>query len=237
MSKKILIVDDDPNIREVIRFALDKAGMITILAKEGQEAIEQFQKQSPNLIILDINMPEMDGLEVCRELRKSSDIPIIFLSSREDEIDRVLGLEIGGDDYITKPFSPRELVARVNVILKRIRRPSSVDNSNNKPLAFGLISIDINGHQVHWNKKPVTLTATEFALLRAFLETPNKVFSRDELIDNAYTDNLNVSDRTIDSHIRRVRNKFADLGCDAVIDTVHGVGYKLGEVSEEKPTN
>jgi two-component system OmpR family response regulator len=237
MSKNILIVDDDPNIREVIRFALDKAGMVAILAKDGREAIELFRKHSPNLMVLDINMPEMDGLEVCRELRKSSDIPIIFLSSREDEIDRVLGLEIGGDDYVTKPFSPRELVARVNVVLKRVQGLSPKENSTINPLLSGLISMDINGHQVHWNNKPITLTATEFALLRAFLETPGKVFSRDDLIDNAYTDNLNVSDRTIDSHIRRVRSKFADLGCEAVIDTVHGVGYKLGKVSEEKPTN
>ncbi|MGV7220553.1 MAG: response regulator [Nitrospinales bacterium] len=233
MSKKILIVDDDTNIREVIRFALDKAGMVAILAKDGREAIQLFQQHSPNLIVLDINMPEMDGLEVCRVLRKSSDIPIIFLSSRDDEIDRILGLEIGGDDYITKPFSPRELIARVNVVLKRIHNPRSNDNSN-KPLASGLLSMDIVGHLVQWNNKTIALTATEFALLRAFLEAPGKVFSRDDLIDNAYTDNLNVSDRTIDSHIRRVRSKFADLGCEAVIDTVHGVGYKLGDVGGEK---
>jgi two-component system OmpR family response regulator len=234
MSKKILIVDDDPNIREVIRFALDKSGMEAVLAKNGQEAIQLFQQHSPNLIVLDINMPEMDGLEVCRELRKSADIPIIFLSSRDDEIDRILGLEIGGDDYITKPFSPRELIARVNVVLKRLNRTRSHEISDEKPLVSGLISMNIIGHQVKWNKNPVTLTATEFAILRAFLEAPGKVFSRDDLIDNAYTDNLNVSDRTIDSHIRRVRSKFADLGCEAVIDTVHGVGYKLGEIGGEK---
>jgi two-component system OmpR family response regulator len=234
MGNKILIVDDDPNIREVIRFALDKAGMTAVIAKDGREAIELYQKHLPNLIVLDINMPEMDGLEVCRVLRKSSDVPIIFLSSRDDEIDRILGLEIGGDDYITKPFSPRELIARVNVVLKRFNRPLSNENSNDRPLESGLISMDIIGHEVQWKKTPVTLTATEFLLLRAFLEAPGRVFSRNDLIDNAYTDNLNVSDRTIDSHIRRVRSKFANLGCESVIDTVHGVGYKLGEVGEEK---
>ena len=234
MSKKILVVDDDPHIREVIRFALVKAGMEAFLAKDGQEALDSFAKLAPNLVVLDINMPEMDGLEVCRELRKTSGIPIIFLSSRDEEIDRVLGLEIGGDDYVTKPFSPRELVARVNVVLKRIQPQTSAAALPDKTLSSGLVSMDVSGHQAYWKTIAVSLTATEFALLRPFLEMPGKVFSRDELIDRAYAHSLNVSDRTIDSHIRRVRSKFNDAGCAAVIATVHGVGYKLGEVGEEK---
>lgn len=234
MSRKILIVDDDPHIREVIRFALVKAGMEALAAKDGREALDAFKKFAPHLIVLDINMPEMDGLEVCRELRRTSDVPIIFLSSRDDEIDRVLGLEIGGDDYVTKPFSPRELVARVNVVLKRVQRQSASGSSPDNILSSGLVSMDVTGHQAFWDEKPAALTATEFALLRAFLKTPGKVFSRNELIDSAYSDNLNVSDRTIDSHIRRVRNKFAELGCETVIETVHGVGYKLGAVGNEK---
>lgn len=234
MSKKILVVDDDPHIREVIQFALEKAGMEALQARNGREALSMFKKNQPHLIVLDITMPEMDGLEVCRELRKKSDIPILFLSSRDEEIDKVLGLEIGGDDYVTKPFSPRELVARVKAILKRATRPDISNNLNNKTITRGRVKMDIEGHQVYWGEKKVSLTATEFSLLRSFLETPGKVFSRDDLMESVYTDNLNVSDRTIDSHIRRVRNSFSEVGRQTIIETVHGVGYKLGEVGEGK---
>ena len=234
MSKKILVVDDDPHIREVIQFALEKAGMEALHARDGREALDRVDQDPPDLVILDINMPEMDGLEVCKELRKTSDIPVLFLSSRDDEIDRVLGLEIGGDDYVTKPFSPRELVARVNVILKRANRQNVSRGGREGQLRHGWLTMDVEGHQIFWKGKRVVLTATEFSLLRVFLATPGKVFSRNDLMENVYADNLNVSDRTIDSHIRRVRHKFADLGRQTVIETVHGVGYKLGEVGEEK---
>ncbi len=140
---KILVVDDDPHIREVISFALDKANMAVMLANDGKQALESFTKSPVDLIILDINMPEMDGLECCREIRKTSEVPILFLSSRDDEIDRILGLEIGGDDYVTKPFSPRELVARVNVILKRTLLSASVSKENSAvKLSHGRLQLD-----------------------------------------------------------------------------------------------
>lgn len=226
MAGHILIVDDDSHIREVISFALEKAGMKTDAARNGAEALEAFNKTGADLIVLDINMPELDGLDVCRELRKTSDVPILFLSSRDDEIDRILGLEIGGDDYVTKPFSPRELVARVNVILKRARNSPS-EESTGAPLRHGRLTLDPLGHQITWDTTPVPLTATEFSILHGFLRRPGRVFNRDAVISNAYGVNIHVSDRTIDSHIRHIRSKFRELGCEALIETVHGVGYKL----------
>jgi len=227
MAKQILVVDDDPHIREVMQFALEKAGLEVIEAGDGQKALALFKKNAPVLIVLDITMPEMDGLAVCREIRKSSDVPILFLSSRTDEVDRVVGLEIGGDDYVSKPFSPRELVARVQAILKRTGARQSPAGEV-KELAHGAARVDVYGHGAYWKDKPVALTATEFAILKALLQEPQRVFSRDRLMDAAYDDQVSVSDRTIDSHMRNLRAKYAKAGCKDLVETVHGVGYKLG---------
>lgn len=226
MSKHILVADDDAHIRDVISFALEKAGMRVTLAEDGRLALEQFHAQTVDLIVLDINMPEFDGLEVCRGIRKSSDVPILFLSSRDDEIDRILGLEIGGDDYVTKPFSPRELVARINVILKRVQasfKPALTESG----LQHGKLHLQPEQHLVSWDSQVISLTATEFAMLQLFMRQPNRVFSRDSIMQSAYNNNVYVSDRTIDSHIRHIRQKLSDVGCEAAIETVHGVGYKL----------
>lgn len=224
MTKHILVADDDPHILEIISFALGKAGMRVTLAQDGRQALEAFTAQTPDLMVLDINMPEMDGLEVCRVIRRTSDVPILFLSSRDDEIDRVLGLEIGGDDYVTKPFSPRELVARVGVILKR-----SMGKAAPEPavLRHGPLEVCPARHAVTWDTRPVRLTATEFAILEMLIRQPGRVFSRDTIMDAAYGHEAVVSDRTIDSHIRHIRRKFADAGCPALIETLHGVGYTL----------
>jgi len=227
MAKQILVVDDDPHIREVMQFALEKAGLEVIEAGDGQKALALFKKNAPVLIVLDITMPEMDGLAVCREIRKSSDVPILFLSSRTDEVDRVVGLEIGGDDYVSKPFSPRELVARVQAILKRTGARQSPAGEV-KELAHGAARVDVYGHGAYWKDKPVALTATEFAILKALLQEPQRVFSRDRLMDAAYDGQVSVSDRTIDSHMRNLRAKYAKAGCKDLVETVHGVGYKLG---------
>ncbi len=225
---KILVVDDDPHIREVISFALEKANMSVTLANDGKQALESYTQSPVDLIVLDINMPEMDGLECCREIRKTSEVPILFLSSRDDEIDRILGLEIGGDDYVTKPFSPRELVARVNVILKRTQSSGggNADDTDIK-FSYGRLQLDTEQHIVWWDEKEVALTATEFAMLLQLLKQPKRVFSRDVIMDGAYQYNIHVSDRTIDSHIRHIRQKFTEVGCEAIIETQHGVGYKL----------
>jgi len=225
MNKHILVADDDLHIREVISFALEKAGMQITLAEDGRQALEHFRVHSIDLIVLDINMPEFDGLEVCREIRKTSDIPILFLSSRDDEIDRILGLEIGGDDYVTKPFSPRELVARINVILKRTLTATKSEPATIS-LQHGKLTIYPEQHTATWNSVAINLTATEFAMLLLFVRKPQRVFSRDHIMNGAYN-NIYISDRTIDSHIRHIRQKFAEAGCESLIETVHGVGYKL----------
>lgn len=227
MTHRILIVDDDLHIREVIRVALRKAGMTVFEARDGKEALTRFAGDRPDLIILDIGMPEFDGLDVCREVRKSSDVPILFLSARDDEIDRVLGLEIGGDDYVTKPFSPRELIARVNVILRRTTKRAS-DAKATAALSQGGLLVDPEQHVAAFAGAPLRLTAIEFGILRAFLTRPTVVFSREQIMNAAYQLNIQVSDRTIDSHIRNIRAKLAALNCDNVIETIHGVGFKLG---------
>jgi len=227
-QKHILVVDDDPHIRDVIQFALEKAAMSVTLADDGNQALIYFKQASFDLIVLDINMPEMDGLECCREIRKFSEIPILFLSSRDDEIDRILGLEIGGDDYVTKPFSPRELVARINAILKRTQRSQlPTETCSDTQLTKGKLVLDEEQHAIWWNGRSISLTATEFSMMVQLLKQPKRVFSRDQIMDGAYQNNVFVSDRTIDSHIRHIRKKFADVGCESVIETQHGVGYRL----------
>lgn len=230
----VLAADDDPHIREVLRFALENAGFGVTLAKNGKEALKMSLEQKPHLIILDIIMPEINGMDVCREIRKELETPVIFLTSKDDEIDRIVGLEIGADDYITKPFSPRELIARVRAILRRapLQSLSSVKTEQSEVakrlLEHGALSMDLDLFKAYWKTREVSLTRTEFALLKTMLNHPGKVFSRDQLMDRAYPEGEIVSDRTIDSHVRRVRRKFAAFGGDPV-ETVHGLGYRLGD--------
>ena len=228
MAHRILIVDDEGHIREVIRVALKKAGMDVVEARDGKEALARFAAGRPDLIVLDIGMPEFDGLDVCREIRKTSDVPILFLSARDEEIDRILGLEIGGDDYVTKPFSPRELVARVNVILRRLSPRNGEAKAGPGALSQGGLLIDPEQHVASFAGTPLKLTAIEFGILRAFLTRPTSVFNREQLMRAAYQLNIQVSDRTIDSHIRNIRAKLAAVNCDNVIETIHGVGFRLG---------
>jgi len=225
VAPSILVVDDDPHIRDVVRFAFEKTGMTISTAQDGKEALRQFDRNVHELVVLDIGMPEMDGLEVCRHIRKTADTPILFLSARDEEIDRILGLEIGGDDYVTKPFSPRELVARVNAILRRAR-PAPAPAA--KTLSHGELTIDLDAHAARFGGSPVTLTALEFAILRTLMARPGLVFTRELILDAAYAGNIHVADRTIDSHIRNIRAKMAAAGCETAIETVHGVGFKLG---------
>lgn len=234
MALTILVADDDPHIRDVIGFALEKAGHRTLVARDGEEAIARFAAEAPDLVILDVGMPEIDGLEVCRRIRKASDVPILFLSARDEEIDRILGLEIGGDDYVTKPFSPRELVARIGVIMRRVARPDGPPQPASASLTQGGLALDRDRHEARFCGQAFGLTATEFQVLAAFLERPGHVFDRDRLMKAAYPANIYVSDRTIDSHIRNLRAKLSALGCDSVVETVHGVGFRLG-ACERRP--
>ncbi len=223
---EVLIVDDDEHIRDVVRFALQKEGFVTREADDGTEALRCFQTQGADLVILDIKMPGMDGLDVCRSLRRETAVPILFLSSKDEEVDRIIGLEMGGDDYVTKPFSPRELVARVKAILRRLEpRPQKPPAGD---LRQGRLRLDTDRYKTFWDDKEVILTATEFNMLRTLMSRPGNVYTRDALMNGAYLQGQIVSDRTIDSHIRRLRAKFGSVGGDPIA-TVHGVGYRLGE--------
>ena len=221
---RVLIVDDDPAIRDVVRFALARAGFDTDEAASGHQALERFAAGAPDLVVLDVMLPELDGLEICRQIRQRGATPILFLSARDEEVDRVVGLELGGDDYLVKPFSPRELVARVKAVLRRGAAPAAPAGGG--ALRHGKLQLEPDFARASWDGAVVTLTATEFGILRTLIGRPGKVYSRDELMDGAYAVDRTVSDRTIDSHVRRVRAKFAAVGA-APVETVHGLGYKL----------
>lgn len=225
MAHRILVVEDDPHIREIIRFALTRAGMEAIEARDGAEALQKAEARAPDLIVLDIGLPEIDGLEVCRRIRRTAETPILFLSARDEEIDRILGLELGADDYVSKPFSPRELVARVNAILKRARAAPPPDSPL---LSRGVLELAPQAHEALFAGCDLGLTALEFAIVRTLLARPTMVFSREKILDAAYPGTVHVADRTIDSHIRNIRAKFAGLGCDSGVETVHGVGFRIG---------
>ncbi len=224
MNRHILLVDDDPQIRDVLRITLTQAGFDVTEAADGAAAIAATHRAMPDLIVLDIGMPEMDGLEVCRRLRKSSSVPILFLTAQGDEIDRVVGFEIGGDDYVAKPFSPRELVARIRAILKR------TGTAQNDPASLrrGVIELDATRHICRVNGAQVHLTAREMDLLTRLMARPDHVMPRPKLVDAVYGTNIHVSDRTLDSHLRNLRFKLGGAGCGDAIDTVHGVGIRMG---------
>lgn len=232
MPRTVLLVDDDPHIREVLAFAFDKAGMRSIEAGDGEEALARVAENTPDLVVLDINMPRMDGLEVCRRLRAIGDVPILFLSSRDEEIDRVLGIELGGDDYVVKPFSPREVVARAAAILRRTGARASEVVAPQPHVRHGGLTIDSEAWTAHWQGGAVDLTVTEFTLLRALASGPGRIFTRDQLIDRLHGPGFAVTDRTIDSHIRNLRRKFADAGCGDIVETRAGIGYRLGSCRE-----
>jgi two-component system OmpR family response regulator len=233
----ILVVDDDPHIRQVVCFALGKNGFSTVEAGDGLTALALAERERPDLVILDVAMPEMDGTEVCRRIRKASDTPVIFLSSKDDEVDRIVGLEIGADDYVTKPFSPRELVARVKVVLRRQHGAVKGADGSAPPAAGmvrGRLRLDAERFEAQWDSRPLTLTVTEFAVLRAMADHPGRVFTRDMLMNVAYPDRRVVSDRTIDSHIRHIRAKLLALGGEP-IETVHGIGYRFSDAQAGRP--
>lgn len=223
---RLVVVDDEPTIRELLTTSLRFAGFEVHAAADGASALALVRDLDPDLVVLDVMLPGLDGLEVCRRVRATSKVPILFLSARSDEIDRVLGLELGGDDYLVKPFSPRELVARVKAVLRRAEASGAEPEPKRRKLTHGRITIDPERHEVAWGTALVDLTPTEFGLLSALLERPGVVLSRGQLMQRAYSyDNL-VTERTIDTHVRRIRAKFRALGADDPIATVHGVGYK-----------
>ncbi len=225
--RTVLIVDDDPQIRDVLRIALSQAGFATAEAADGAAALAAVTGGGvpPDLVVLDIGLPEADGLAVCRGIRATSEVPILFLTARDDEIDRIVGLEMGADDYVTKPFSPRELVARVKAILKRSDPAPAAPGT---ALRRGLLEIDPDRHQCRVGGRPVTLTAREMEILSRLMARPDHVHPRPRLVDAVYGLGVGVSDRTLDSHLRNLRGKLAEAGCADAIETLHGVGIRMG---------
>lgn len=223
MMPDILVVDDDASIRSIIRMALEDAGMRVSEVANGKAALVEHRRTPRALVVLDIGMPELDGFETCKALRSFSPVPVLFLTARDEEIDRLLGFQLGGDDYVTKPFSPRELVLRVKAILGRAR-PADIDTQ----LEYGDLSLRALAHEAVLGNQILDLTAAEFALLKTLLAAPDRVHTRDQLITSIHGANNSMSDRTIDSHLRNLRNKAKTLGYPDVIRTIHGVGLRLG---------
>lgn len=226
MSKQVLIVDDDLDIRTIVEASLSAEGFDVTTASDGEEALEKLQTGEFELVVLDVVMPGISGTELCKRVRSTSNVPIIFLSGRSEDIDRIIGLEIGADDYLTKPFNPRELVARVKAILRRADATGEIAIPNDAVLETGKLKLDREQFKAFWSDEELELTKTEFLLLRTMVRHPGRVYSRSELMTGAYEDDVHVSDRTIDSHIRRLRHKLLEVGADP-IKTVRGVGYKI----------
>jgi two-component system, OmpR family, alkaline phosphatase synthesis response regulator PhoP len=219
MPKKILLVDDEPEILEICRDYLKASGYDVVTARDGAQGLSFARREKPDLIVLDLMMPEMDGLDVCRAIRRESNVPIIMLTARVEETDKLIGLEIGADDYITKPFSPRELVARVKVILRRVSGDATAE-----VIRVGNVSLDRTQYEVQVGKRVVTLTPTEFEIMATLMSQPSRIFSRHQLLNAAHGVAFESYERAIDSHIRNLRHK---LEPDELIFTVHGVGYKF----------
>lgn len=224
MAETILVVEDDPKMVHLLRLYLEQEGFGVITASDGQAALDAFNRTHPSLIILDLLLPRLDGIEVCRRLRATHDVPILMLTAKVDEVDKLLGLSLGADDYVTKPFSPREVVARVKAILRRAGHQQPARLLRRRDL-----EMDLDRHRVAIGEKEVHLTSSEFKLLRAFLEAPERVFSREQLLAHTYShDEAAVVDRTIDVHVGKLREKLGDDPANPrFIATVRGVGYKL----------
>jgi two-component system response regulator ChvI len=232
MAASIALVDDDRNILTSVSIALQAEGFQVRIYTDGEQALRALTDNPPDLAVLDIKMPRMDGMELLRRLREKSALPAIFLTSKDDELDEALGLALGADDYMTKPFSQRLLIARIRAILRRVEMRAVPEEGDTPAERFtrGRLDMDPARHRVRWGGEPVTLTVTEFMILEALATRPGFVKSRDQLMDVAYQDDVYVDDRTIDSHIKRLRRKFRAVDADfKAIETLYGVGYRFSE--------
>nr|WP_240953346.1 response regulator transcription factor [Sneathiella chinensis] len=223
------MVDDDLNILTTVSILLESEGFTVTKYSDGEVALKELIDNPPDLAVLDIKMPRMDGMELLNRLRRQSNLPVIFLTSKDDEIDEFLGLKMGADDYIRKPFSQRLLVERIRTVLRRnSARTNGVEEQDEEVLVRGKLKLDSVRHACFWDEQEVTLTVTEFMLLHALANRPGHVKSRDQLMDAAYDDNIYVDDRTIDSHIKRLRKKLKAVDPEfSAIETLYGVGYRF----------
>ena len=236
MAVTIALVDDDRNILTSVSIALQSEGFVTRLYSDGEVALKALIENPADLAILDVKMPRMDGMELLRRLREKSEIPVIFLTSKDEELDEALGLAMGADDYITKPFSQRLLIARIRAILRRTEARNGIapwreeEVVERAEILRGRLSMDPARHRVRWSGSDVSLTVTEFMILEALAQRPGVVKSRNQLMDIAYQEDIYVDDRTIDSHIKRLRRKFREVDADfKAIETLYGVGYRFAE--------
>lgn len=226
MTKRILVVEDEAQIVRLVRAYLEQAGFVVGVARDGEEGLLQFRQERPDLVILDLMLPKMDGLDLCRAIRKIAETPVIMLTARSEETDKLIGLELGADDYITKPFSPRELVARVRVVLRRM----GASEPTVAPLSVGLLTINPEMHSVYLDGKPVELTPTEFDILFLLAQHPGHVYSRAQLLDAIQGDAYEGYERNVDVHVKNLRRKVeVDPKEPRLIQTVYGVGYKFQE--------
>lgn len=232
----VALVDDDRNILTTVSIALQAEGFVTRIYSDGETALKALLENPPDLAVFDIKMPKMDGMELLRRVREHLAMPVIFLTSKDDEQDEEAGLELGADDYIAKPFSPRLLVARIRAILRRADPSQAVDGSqalvepSSASITRGKLFIDPARHKVTWDTKPVSLTVTEFLILEALAVRPGVIKSRNQLMDAAYPDDVFVDDRTVDSHIKRMRRKFRQIDSSfGAIETLYGAGYSFSE--------
>lgn len=235
MTHTIALVDDDQNILTSVSIALESEGFVVKPYKDGEEAVKDLLENPADLVVLDVKMPRMDGIEVIKHLKEKTEMPVIFLTSKDDEIDELLGLRMGAEDYITKPFSQRLLLERIRVILRRqdmIKNAGalpgeSLPSDHTEILIRGSLTLDDARHICSWKGEPVDLTVTEYLLVKSLAQNPGHVKSRDQLMNFAYGESIYVDDRTIDSHIKRVRKKFKQINDDFnQIETVYGVGYR-----------
>ena len=229
VATTIALVDDDRNILTSVSMALEAEGFTVRSFVDGAEALKGLTQEPADLVVLDIKMPRLDGMELLARLRRTSDVPAIFLTSKDDEVDEALGLKMGADDYVRKPFSQRLLIERIRAVLRRAGSDGG-DGAEQKPMVRGDLVLDPVRHQCTWGGQEVALTVTEFLILQALAARPGHVKSRDQLMDVAYDDNVYVDDRTIDSHIKRLRKKFREVDAEfASIETLYGVGYRYNE--------
>lgn len=233
-GESILVVEDEANIAKLLTMYLEKDGYRVSVARDGLQGLERFEREHPDLVILDLLLPKMDGLEVCRRIRRQSFVPLLMLTAKKDETDKIVGLELGADDYMTKPFSPREMVTRVRAILRRAKQAAVTAASTDGTMEFGDLRIDVPRHEVRVGVRPVTLTAKEFDLLRTLAGSPGKVFSRDALLNQVWGYDYYGDARTVDVHVGTLRKKLEPQpSTPRWIKTVWGIGYKFEEAPSD----
>ena len=223
-NTKILIADDDRNIVELLRLYIEKEGYSTIIAYDGKHAVEAFKKENPDLVVLDVMMPEMDGWQVCKEIRKASETPIIMLTAKGETFDKVLGLELGADDYMVKPFETKELIARIKAVLRRYDQKEKVSSDE---IAYENISVNLVNYELKLNGEIIEIPPKELELLHFLASNPNRVFTREQLLEEVWGFDYFGDSRTVDVHIKRLREKIEDIQGNWTLKTVWGVGYKF----------